>query len=812
MRMLSKVCFIASLSCVSVPALCHATPAAQSTCVSSNKTGDYGQGGKAGCMWARLGKMVNITFAALGDLARNVSASAEEIKAKAFDAKKKAVELLDKNLQAEAEKALGVAEVAALKANDTLQEVEEAKNVVKDKLFRAQSCFKDSTRYKEDIVREFFDNFTLCETNHSLNLTFLDNIKVEIAGNLPNLTDWKNNTKKVWDKEASEAWEEIVVVGNGGTKNDWNNAWSKLKEQLEKVMIPLMNATFNLTAAKKQVNETVVRTTSKAGNVTRDLIAEHDVLCNVSRQVSSMVSVLGGLQEQTRHNASEAEKYSKIAANDKQKMQSDTAVLYKLVPVSKINSTLNGTLHEQMGAATLWADNASKLAEEAHSAAEKVKEGVQRLNESANGALVALHKRMTEIKAKVKNISSDGNTEIAEACSENSELLVPKLPDLLSHNVFENTESWKDRETVRSDLTRLSSNFTLLQKTSSEMSKRAKLARAAVEASTSAKNKTEAAIVSELRAKRAELCAVKCLLASAKAHNRTLDAHVLDVQALVGKARARDEATKREVAKTRSDAARLQVAREKVGASLAVARDAHKAVQDAVSGNVEGSETVAAETREALNRVEHEQRRVADETLKQDKLRNNVVVAMTAVGAAEARLDASQKNVADARRNITSALGRIEETVNRIDAEFSVAAKGFSDLRPDECSNDCQTVVCEPTGAHVKNVAATMTKLFQFINETEEKELNDVNMMFNKSSEEMLLALEVARSSDKEAEAQMELAMQARRSSRRSTDEAFEAARRAATAAREAQDAAKLAATGCRPLYRQFLSALVKLD
>ncbi|CCD18889.1 hypothetical protein, conserved in T. vivax [Trypanosoma vivax Y486] len=185
---------------------------------------------------------------------------------------------------------------------------------------------------------------------------------------------------------------------------------------------------------------------------------------------------------------------------------------------------------------------------------------------------------------------------------------------------------------------------------------------------------------------------------------------------------------------------------------------------------------------------------------------------MTAVAAAEARLGASQKNVADARRNITSALGRIEETVNRVAAAFSVTAKGFSDLRPDECSNDCQTVVCEPTGAHVKNVAATMTKLFQFINETEEKELNDVNMMFNKSSEEMLLALEVARSSDKEGEAQMELAMQARRSSKRSTDEAFEAARRAATAAREAQDAAKLAATGCRPLYRQFLSALVKLD
>ncbi|CCD18890.1 hypothetical protein, conserved in T. vivax [Trypanosoma vivax Y486] len=286
-------------------------------------------------------------------------------------------------------------------------------------------------------------------------------------------------------------------------------------------MIPLMNATFNLTAAKKQVNETVVKTTSKAGNVTRDLIAEHDALCNVSRQVSSMVSVLGGLQEQTKHDASEAEKYSKIAANDKQKMQSDTAVLYKLVPVSKINSTLNGALHEQMGAATLWADNASKLAEEAHSAAEKVKEGVQRLNESANGALAALHKRMTEIKAKVKNISSDDNTEIVKACSENSELLVPKLPDLLLHNVFANAGSWKGRETVRSNLTRLSSNFTLLQETSSEMSKRAKLAKAAAEASTSAKNKTEAAIVSELRAKGAELCAVKCLLASAKAHNRT---------------------------------------------------------------------------------------------------------------------------------------------------------------------------------------------------------------------------------------------------------------------------------------------------
>ncbi|KAH8610737.1 hypothetical protein ERJ75_001071000 [Trypanosoma vivax] len=66
-------------------------------------------------MWARLGKMVNITFGALGDLARNVSASAEEIKAKAADAKNTTVELPDMDLQAEAEKALGVAEVAALK-------------------------------------------------------------------------------------------------------------------------------------------------------------------------------------------------------------------------------------------------------------------------------------------------------------------------------------------------------------------------------------------------------------------------------------------------------------------------------------------------------------------------------------------------------------------------------------------------------------------------------------------------------------------------------------------------------------------------
>ncbi|KAH8603981.1 hypothetical protein ERJ75_001761200 [Trypanosoma vivax] len=759
----------------------------------------------AACKWVEMYKMFYSTFAAIYEIASNASSTVEEFMHKIDKAWQKAVVINDSVVIEQIKKANYTAADTDLQLRNSMELVSQTNALIISHFHNAGTVIKHHSEFKNDVER-FLKNFTVFTAKYNITLRDMKAAKIDIESNLTNMSVWKEKTKKSWDEIANSAWNVIIKYERRRHVNsNWNGVREKLKEQIEKVTIPLVNSRLNLTVIETKILEVEKETATKAETVNQGLIQEHKALCNVRRHLSAMPLAFSKLKEHVLQRTAEFEGIRETEKVHRQVMRKYTMALETAVPRSDLVITAMG--HGQQLGTTPLARTAEPLAGEfAVSGAEKVKDGIKEMGERVASTLKFVEGHMESIKQKATLLS--GSHGIREECGVPVHDLTPKTLEAIKVELPVGTEKQAIPNDLQSNLTIISEKLEAIGKSMAEFDKDVEAARSVMNVAKKDREEKEQIIREELLSKRKQLCdMVKHFSTTSKFYHQ-LETNVKEAQSEVQEAKKYEDSAGAEVKLIQKGVRKFAAMGARTQTAVVRAMGACRAAEAAVEEKDADVLAIAADACAAAKRADDEGRETERMSSAVKEFEKGSGIALAEIRESVKRTSVAEGTALKSKENITGALQKIEAVVERVEKTFNDAVKQLEEFWPSRELLKCSSTPAEKEDEVVENFEVNMQTLLQFVNESEGSIVNNSVTVLRESTKQFNNALNEARKFSAKAKSESEQVKAIRAAIKSSAHVARETVRRGEGAAREAQEAASRVASGCEPLHRQLLSVL----
>ncbi|KAG8340184.1 hypothetical protein ERJ75_001761600 [Trypanosoma vivax] len=759
----------------------------------------------AACKWVEMYKMFYSTFAAIYEIASNASSTVEEFMHKIDKAWQKAVVINDSVVIEQIKKANYTAADTDLQLRNSMELVSQTNALIISHFHNAGTVIKHHSEFKNDVER-FLKNFTVCTAKYNITLRNMKAAKIDIELNLSKLSNWKEKTKKSWDESMGSAWKVIEKFTRMRPKwGVWKSVQETLKEQLEKVVIPLTPGMLKLTVVRDNVVKVEAETASKVKEVTQELVQEHMALCNVRGQLSAMSSLLGKFEGQLITKAAELEKNREREKTHMQAIKKYITTLKTVVPRSDFATTAMGH-GQQLGTTPLTATAQPATGKLAVYDAEKVKDGTKEMGDRVALTLKFLEGHMESIKQKATLLS--GKHGITEKCGVPVHEITPNTLEAIKVELPADAKRQVIFKDLQNNLTIISDKWVNLHKSMAELDRDVEAARSAMNAAETQSKETEVVIKKELAAKQEALCKAIAHLNAIKRHHSSLEARTREAQSAVQEAKKHEDSAGAEVKLIQKGVRKFAAMGARTQTAVVRAMGACRAAEAAVEEKDADVLAIAADACAAAKRADDEGRETERMSSAVKEFEKGSGIALAEIRESVKRTSVAEGTALKSKENITGALQKIEAVVERVEKTFNDAVKQLEEFWPSRELLKCSSTPAEKEDEVVENFEANMQTLLQFVNESEGSIVNNSVTVLRESTKQFNNALNEARKFSAKAKSESEQVKAIRAAIKSSAHVARETVRRGEGAAREAQEAASRVASGCEPLHRQLLSVL----
>ncbi|CCD21049.1 hypothetical protein, conserved in T. vivax [Trypanosoma vivax Y486] len=787
---------------------CHAVAAGIAVRNAENILAKSSSELSAICERAGLYKVMNTPFDAVYEVASNMSYSVEEVKLKIEALMETTAAMNDLRINEEVQKAHNSVMNAELQIQNTLNVVGLTKFLVDSHFADAGQNARHVFNRRKDVLYVVLNNFTHCKSVHDKVLREIEAAKEKLGSNMSNLTDWKERAEKIWDQPSEWTRGAIESVKKKHLRPNWDDVREKLKQQLEKVVIPLIPGIFNLTGIGSMANEVEAATTARAKEIVHELVQEHKTLCNVSKQLSPLPSVFDALTSQTLERVAEAKKLAEIGKTYTQTIKGYTAALKAAAPL--VQFAFTGKIFNDSDLGTFHLKGAEAAYREVTVIGNRVKDDIREMSESAAEALKYLREQSAKVARRATAISERGIKSFNELKCDTTEGTV--MPVGATATIDEASEYLGKHvvvEDLKRNLTFIQSKLKGTREVLDKINKSVELSKAEVDAVDVAKNKLEIAVREEFVRKRKELCDVVKHLNAVKSHHNSLEARAREVQSEVQEAKKYEESAGAEAELIQKYVKNFVSTGARTKAAVVRAMGACRAAEAGVAEKDADVFASAAGACAAAKRADDEGRETEKTSSAVKEFEKKSGFAFAGIRESVRRTAVAEGTALKSKENIAGALHKIEAVVERVNKTFNDAVTKLPALESNgymkECNKDGTAAAAESTvGAFEVN----MQTLLQFANESEGSVVNNSVTVLRESTKQFDNALNEAKKFSAKAKSESEQVKAIRAAIKSSAHVARETVRRAEDAAREAQEAASRVASGCEPLHRQLLSVL----